>query len=121
MSNYSIKLDLLKVKNVSLVNLTGKTATKQCIVIPVEDAGLYVGEKGVYLNLTAIELKEPKHEQSHMIKPNIETEVFAAMSQEQKDGIPIIGNMKPLVRKVNPVQPTEEMHVDLLDENGLPF
>lgn len=57
MANFSIKTDLLKLKGAFVTNLKGKTATKRCLIIPVDDAGLFIGEKGVYLNLTAIEMQ----------------------------------------------------------------
>lgn len=51
MGNFSIKEDLLKLKGAFITNFKGRTETKRCLVIPVDDSGLYVGEKGVYLNL----------------------------------------------------------------------
>lgn len=59
MGNFSIKEDLLKLKGAFITNFKGRTETKRCLVIPVDDSGLYVGEKGVYLNLTAIEMENP--------------------------------------------------------------
>lgn len=92
--NYNIKIDLTKINSAALVNIKGKTATKQCIVIPVEDAGLFVGEKGVYLNLQAIELKEQKFEQTHMVKMDVRSEAYKAMTEDERKQIPIIGGMK---------------------------
>lgn len=54
MSNSSIKVNLLQLKGAFVTNLKGKTATKRCLVIPVDDANIYVGQKGCYLNMTAI-------------------------------------------------------------------
>ena len=43
MANFSIKTDLLKLKGAFVTNLKGKTATKRCLIIPVDDAGLFIG------------------------------------------------------------------------------
>lgn len=45
MSNLSIKVNLMRVPGASLLKLKGKTAVKECVVIPVEDSGLFVAEK----------------------------------------------------------------------------
>lgn len=46
MANYSIKADLLKLQGAFVTNITGKTATKPCLCIPLDDSGLYNGAKG---------------------------------------------------------------------------
>lgn len=61
MGNFGIKIDLLKLKNSFVTNLKGKAATKRCLVIPIDDSGVYLGEKGVYLNLTAVEMREQRY------------------------------------------------------------
>ena len=97
MSNLAIKINLTKVKGAMLVNLTGKTGTvKECIVIPVEDSGLYKGEKGVYLNITAVEIREPKYAETHLLKRDIPKEEYEAMTEEQKKAEDIIGGLKPM-------------------------
>lgn len=37
MQNFGIKIDLQKLRNAFLRVLKGKTATKRCIVIPIDD------------------------------------------------------------------------------------
>ena len=71
MGNFSIKEDLLKLKGAFITNFKGRTETKRCLVIPVDDSGLYVGEKGVYLNLTAIEMENPQFKETHCIKQSL--------------------------------------------------
>lgn len=93
MSNFSIKIDLLKMKGAFVSNLQGRTATKKCICIPVESAGLYVGEKGVYLNLTSIEMQEPRYGDTHYVKVSVDREVFRTLSEEERRAIPILGGM----------------------------
>lgn len=72
MGNFSIKEDLLKLKGAFITNFKGRTETKRCLVIPVDDSGLYVGEKGVYLNLTAIEMENPQYKETHCIKQSLD-------------------------------------------------
>lgn len=99
MANYSIKLDLLKLQKSFLTNLKGKTVTKRCLIIPVDEAGLYVGEKGVYMNLTAIEMREPKYSETHCIKVSYDKDRYEAMSDEERNALPIIGGMRQLERR----------------------
>ena len=72
MSNQSIKINLKKFRNAALLTIPGRTAKKRCICIPVDDnPEIFVGEKGVYLDLTAIEMKEPgQYGDTHFLKGN---------------------------------------------------
>ena len=120
--NLSIKVNLTKIQGAALVNLKGNTATKKCIVIPVDDAGLYVGEKGVYLDLQAIAYKDPKYADTHFIKPSIEKEKYNAMTKEEQDAIPIIGGVKILERKQNEMEATGTVEIDPTGDGiDLPF
>lgn len=57
MENYGIKIDLLKLKGAFMRNLKGTNAVKRCLILPVDECdGVFLGEKGCYLNLTAIGL-----------------------------------------------------------------
>ncbi len=49
MANYSIKANLLKIKGAFVTNLKGKTATRRCLVIDIDESGMFLGEKGCYL------------------------------------------------------------------------
>lgn len=127
MANYSIKLDLKKMKEAGLVNIKGKDGrTRKCVVIPTDvNHEIYVGNKGIYLNLTAIETKEvSKFGDSHFIKGSIDKEAFESMSKEERDSQPILGNMKPLERKVQEMQAASipDSAVSVADEeDDLPF
>lgn len=127
MANYSIKLDLKKMKEAGLVNIKGKDGrTRKCVVIPTDvNREIYVGNKGIYLNLTAIETKEvSKFGDSHFIKGSVDKEAFESMSKEERDSQPILGNMKPLERKVQEMQAASipDAAVSVADEeDDLPF
>lgn len=100
MANFSIKADLLKVTGAFMMNLKGKTATKRCLCIPVDDAGLFVGEKGVYLNLTAVEMQEPRYGDTHFLRVNLDRDKYNALSEEERKAIPILGGMHELEPQV---------------------
>lgn len=99
-TNYGIRIDLLKLKGAFMRNLQGKSATKKCIIIPVEDCdGVFLGEKGCYLNMTAIEMQNPQYADTHCIKPDIAKEQREAMTEEQQKAIPIIGGLHAIERQ----------------------
>ena len=41
MGNYSIKANLLKIKVAFVTNLKGKTATRRCLVIDIDESGMH--------------------------------------------------------------------------------
>lgn len=84
----------MKLTGATLMDITGKAGPVQCLVIPVEMAGLFKGENAVYMDSTAIPLttlKEGKKD-THIIKQAIEKTKFAAMTDDEKKAIPIMGN-----------------------------
>ena len=97
MANFGIKIDLLKIKGAFMKYVQGRTQTKRCIIIPVDDdPGIYLGEKGCYLSMVAVELQNPKYEDTHMVKSDIPKDVRELLTEEQRRELPILGNMRPL-------------------------
>lgn len=94
MDNFSIKLDFMKFRGAKLVTAQGRKG----VFIPVdENQAIYVGSKGVYLNLSAIELsQESKCGDTHLVKGNIDKKTFDAMTEDERRSQPILGNMRPL-------------------------
>lgn len=124
MANYSIKTDLLKIRGAFLTNIKGKTATKKCLVIPIENSGLFVGEKGIYLNLTATEMQEPKYGDTHFVKVNLDKEAYNALTDEERQAIPIIGGMREIEPKQRTVLVTRTVEISQPGEDypdDLPF
>lgn len=99
MANYSIKTDLLKLRGAFVTDIKGKTATKRCLCIPIEESGLFLGEKGCYLNLTAIEMQNPQYKDTHCIKVSLDREMYERMTDEERAAQPIIGGLHVLVKK----------------------
>lgn len=99
MANYSIKTNLLKLQGAFVTNIKGKTATKRCLCIPIDDSGLFLGEKGCYLNMTAIEMQNPQYNETHCLKVSYAKEVYERMTDEERQAQPIIGGLHALVKK----------------------
>lgn len=99
MANYSIKVDLQKVQGAFVTNIKGKTATKRCLCIPIDESGLFLGKQGCYLSLTAIEMQNPQFNDTHCLKVSYDKDVYDKMTEEQRSAQPIVGGMHELKRK----------------------
>lgn len=109
-TNYSIKVDGLKLQGAFMRNLVGKTATKRCLIIPIEDnPNIFLGEKGCYLNFTAVEVSNPQFGDTHCIRADLPKEVYERMTDEQRRAVPILGNMRPIRPAQMQVQGTMSM------------
>ena len=96
-NNLGIKIDALKLKGAFMKNLTGKTATKRCLIIPVDDnPNIYLGEKGCYLNFVAVEVKNPQYGDTHLLKADLPKEVYEQMTDQERQAEPIYGNVRPI-------------------------
>lgn len=119
MANYSIKTDLLKLQGAFVTNIKGKTVTKRCLCIPIDDSGLFLGEKGCYLNMTAIEMQSPRFDDTHCIKVNFDKDVYERMSDEERQALPIIGGLHPLTRRSEVTAENNPYYV--ASDDDLPF
>ena len=116
--NYNLKIDFAKLNKVGIANIQGKTGKVKCVVIPVEENDIFLSEKGgIYKDFTAIELKEERYGQSHLLKPSVPSEIYKALSEEGKKAIPIVGALLPIKSKEAEVK--TEAVVD--PEDDLPF
>ena len=95
MSNFQVRLALTKLKNSCIMDIKGRSGSKKCLVIPIEDNHIYEG-KEAYLTLTAQERSTPsQYGDTHFLKPYVSKDVYNALSEEEKKSIPIIGSMSP--------------------------
>ena len=116
--NCNVKIDFAKLNKVGVANIQGKTGKVKCVVIPVEDNEIFLSEKGgIYKDFTAIELKEERYGQSHLVKPSIPSEKYKAMTEDEKKAVPIVGALMPI--KSKEVEVKAEAVVD--DDDDLPF
>lgn len=110
MSNYNIKIALDKLKGAKIMDIEGKTCTRRCVVIPIDnDEGTVVDSyegkidglptmkplDNVQLHLTAFEFREKKYGQTHGIKASFSRKRLERMTEEQLRSMPFVGNMKP--------------------------
>lgn len=111
MANYNLKIALTKLKGAKVMEIQGKTCTKTCVVIPIDNEegtvrDSYEGKidgvtpttkflEDVQLNLTAFEFREKKYGQTHGLKASFSRKRMESMSEEELRSMPFIGNMKP--------------------------
>lgn len=124
--NISIKIDLMKLVSVE-TSMKGQSGNPvKGIFIPYEPNHVYVGEKGRYLDLQAFELKNPRQDSkdTHMIKVDLKKEIRDAMTEEERNSQPIVGNAilwgsKPESKPApSNITPTEEV---MPEGDDLPF
>lgn len=131
MSNISIKVNLQQLKHKES-ELTRQDGSKvKVLIIPIEENMLFKGEKGCYLNITAIEIKDRSkfsadQKDTHLLKQDIPRDKYDLMSDEQKKLLPILGNAVYWGRKeAAPIQSESLSNEDLvsltIDDDGLPF
>lgn len=97
MPNYKVKLDLLKLQGAFVTDLQGKAAKKRCLCIPIEEASLFLGAKGCYLDLMAFESRNESYGQSHLLKQSLGKEALQKMTEEERRSMPIMGSLSPFV------------------------
>ena len=116
MSNYNIKIDLNKMKDVVFAKVNGR----RCVIIPVDgNTEIFVGEKGIYLSMSAIELRNPSQfGDTHIIKPLLGKKAYEAMSEEQRKNIPILGNMAE--RRASQMEASEIPSASIEVDDDLP-
>ena len=119
--NYGLKMNLLALGGAFVANIQGKTAKKRCVCIPIEDAHLYEGEKGVYLSMNMWVSKNSQYGDSHYLTQNLPKEVRDAMSDEEKKSLPILGNVKVMELPPKQVQEAVEIPAEATDDDDLPF
>lgn len=97
MTNYNIKLDLSKLCKTTTMDIQGKTCKVKCVVIPVEENGIFLSDKtgNIYLDFTAYERKEESFGQTHFIKQRVGGAKWKAMTDEERKNIPICGSLAP--------------------------
>lgn len=133
MANISIKINLKQLKHVEREMKGQGDKMIKCLIIPLEENMIYQGEKGAYLNLTAIEIKDrskfsAEQKDTHLIKQDIPKEKYEAMSDEQRKAMPIFGNAILWGRQeATPVESAEisnsavDAYMDNQEADDLPF
>ena len=110
MSNYNLRIALTKLKGAKVMEIQGKTCTKTCVVIPIDNEegtvrDSYEGKidgmpttkflEDVQLHLTAFEFREKKYGHTHGLKASLSKKRMESITEAELRSIPFIGNMKP--------------------------
>jgi len=122
MSNITTKLNLSGLKSV-ITTRTNQNGDKiEGLFIPIDANNLFRGEKGVYLDLTHMPLKEvgkDGRKDTHLVKQNLPKEVYDTLSEEEKKELPIIGNT--IVWNSSNHVGNAPAPVEIKEEDDLPF
>jgi hypothetical protein len=127
--NITAKINLRQLKS-HVMKMKSKSGENiDCIILPIEQNHLFKGEKGIYLDLQGYELKERREGQkdTHLVKQNLPKEVYDSMTDEEKNALPILGNMtvwgktEPEPRNFEVYQPDPGEADQHEAKNDLPF
>lgn len=111
MANLEIKVRLKELGQ--YVSINGKSG----VFIADDMDCVFVGKKDIYLTLTAIERKNVGEDgQTHFLKPSIPTDKFRSMTQEEKQAIPIVGQVRTMGRETIKPEPVAATNVQVLDD-----
>lgn len=121
MANYSIKADLMKLQGAFVTEIKGKASTKKCLCIPIDESGLFLGKQGCYLNLTAIEMQNPRFDDSHCLKVQYDKAVYDLMTEEQRRNQPIVGGLHEIMRRAAPAVDLSQNPQFVATQEDLPF
>lgn len=100
MSNYSMRVDLKKVRGAFVCRIQGNTTAKACLCIPLDSEDIFAGDKGVYLDLNAYETQQSQYGDTHMLRVRLNKERYNTLTEEQRRAVPIVGNMRPMQGEV---------------------
>lgn len=114
------KINLQLLKSVKRFEKNTKGDLIECLIIPIVANKLFIGEKGVYLDLVAFEKRERKEGErdTHLIKQSLSKEQREAMTEEELRSMPILGGLsvEQVSREAIP-ENTETLN----PEDDLPF
>lgn len=116
------KLNLGQMKHV-VQTKKGKTGDIECLVIPIEQNNLFKGKDGnIYLDLVAFPLKDPKHNDTHLVKQSLPKDVRDKMTEEEQKAMPILGNLNVNLGGGSAPAPNNPAADEVLGEDDdLPF
>lgn len=119
MSTISIKLNLRQLKHV----ITKTKKGTKCLLIPISENDLFEGEKGIYLDITAWELKTKNDgKDTHILKQSFLKEKYESMSKEEKESLPIFGAAKVWNGQNEPApQIISSENLEIENSEDLPF
>lgn len=129
MENYSLKVNLLKLRKAGIVKIKGRDESLDCVVLPIKYNHIFMSRdedtnkiKSAYLDLTAWAMNNPKYDETHLLKQSLPKEVREQMSDEEKNDLPILGGMKPInIDRINGGVISNAPLLDIENNDDLPF
>lgn len=125
----NMSLNITNIRGAFVRSLKGRSESKPCVIIPIDEQTMFVGEKGIYIDLVAFPLKEEhkngdNDERTHSIKQSFRKEFRESLSEDERKAIPFIGNVSVFKRENVATQaaampPMEMMPND--NDDDLPF
>ena len=113
---FNLNTNLLRLPGAFVHDVQGRTATKRCIIVPIEDGLLHEGTCGVYLSSSLQPLKKSsKNGSTHYQRVSLPKEKFESLTQSDKDKIPVLGYLTPHERM--PLTVKEETPIVITDES----
>lgn len=108
MANYSLNINLLKIDGASLQ--TNPATGKRAVVIPVEEADIFVNESNTaaYLGMNMYESHNSQYGDSHSLKLKFSKATIDRIGVDAIKAKPFIGNAKeklPYGQQGQPAQP----------------
>ena len=93
MTRINIKVNMSALKSVTQWQ-DSESGPIECIIIPIDNNYIYRGKSGLYLDLTAFEVRNPKEGQkdTHILKQSLPKEVYETLTEDEKRALPIMGN-----------------------------
>lgn len=94
MANYSLNINLLKIDGATLQ--ANPTTGKQAIILPVEDANIFVNQNGTaaYLGINMYESRNNQYDDSHSLKLKYSKATIDRLGVDAIKAKPFIGNAK---------------------------
>lgn len=91
-NNGTINIHLNKLNDVSVVDVRGR----KCVVIPVDNNGIYISEKGtIVLSYFMSKMQEEKWGKTHSLKRKLTKEEYKTWTKEQRENNPVAGYFEP--------------------------
>ncbi len=124
--NYEIRINLQLLEGACVARVKGNSGEQvPCLIVPIKKSHLFLGEKGVYLNVNAWENKDGQAGQygdTHALKQMLDKEVRDKMSEEERRAMPFLGNMRPRQAQQPAAQPVSMVAaISQEDKDDLPF
>lgn len=125
----NMSLNITNIRGAFVREIKGKSKNVPCVIIPIDEQTMFVGEKGVYVNLVAFPLKEEHRngdndERTHSIKQSFRKDFLNSLSKDERRALPYLGNVSVFRRDTVATQASSQPAVEMMpfdNDDDLPF